>query len=1063
MKKNILISLTSLILMITTLNSNAQYTKLLDFDAITTGQSPNGSLISEGTFLYGMTQYGGANSMGTIFKIKPDGTGYYTLLDFAGVANGSGPQGSLISDGTFIYGMTYHGGTDNDGTIFKIKLDGTGYVKLLDFAGISNGQYPTGSLISDGLNLYGMTAGGGTYNYGTIFKILLDGTGYSKLFDFAGTINGQQPVGSLIFDGTFLYGTTARGGTGTCQYGCGTIFKIKPDGTGYSKLLDFSGTDGSLPMGSLMSDNNVLYGMTGTGGTNGAGTIFQIQPDGTGYLKLLDFDGAANGQSAYGDLISDGTFLYGMTYSGGIGINCGTGGCGVLFKIMPDGTGYSKLLDFVGSANGSYAGGSLISDGTFLYGMTNGGGTNNMGTVFKYNFLCTPVTYTQSPTICEGQSLIVGNNIYDTSGTYIDVLAASNGCDSTVTTILNVLPSITATLTPTVCQGQSVTIGGNTYSTSGTYTDVFTSSGNGCDSVVTTHLLVLSSSSDSSSQTLTICDGQSVTVGTDNYTSSGTYTYHFLGSTCDSAVTTHLTVLFSSNVNSSQTLVKCAGQSVSVGTDVYTTSGTYTYHFLSNGCDSAVTTHLIVLSSSNASSSQTLTIYSGLSITVGTDTYTTSGTYTYDFLGSGCDSTVITHLTVLPTPWTLQNSNITGSNKYIMSIAVNNINDVWAFTNTNEYAKTTDGGNTWLNSFVTGSAYYGCSNIAAINKDTAWVCMYKNAGVKGDVFRTCDGGLNWSIPDSTIYKSTTSFPNAVHFFDNSTGVCVGDPVNGSFEIYTTTNSGNNWNIVSSANIPSPIGGEYGKNGLYCAKDNNIWLGTDKGRILKSSDKGLTWSISTPFGLSVWIGAIAFKDDLNGIVMGSGTNNIKRTTDGGLTWNTFSIMGRWSYSYGQSLIYVKNSSTTPGFYLCGGINYSNKLASFSTDDGNTWTQLDTMRHASFGFYDANTGWTGAFLTAPHANIYKYNNTSSLGLPIAFKDNNFIDIYPNPFNLQTTITFNQEQKNITLKIFDVLGKELKTINFTGRQLLIEKGEMKAGVYFVQVIDSNKNVVNRKIVVQ
>lgn len=76
---------------------------------------------------------------------------------------------------------------------------------------------------------------------------------------------------------------------------------------------------------------------------------------------------------------------------------------------------------------------------------------------------------------------------------------------------------------------------------------------------------------------------------------------------------------------------------------------------------------------------------------------------------------------------------------------------------------------------------------------------------------------------------------------------------------------------------------------------------------------------------------------------------------------------------------------------------------------------------------------------------------------------ITIYPNPFTLQTTIAFSEEQKNCTIKIMDVLGKEIKTINFTGKQLLLEKGEMKKGIYFVQLVDSNKNVVNKKIAVQ
>ena len=76
---------------------------------------------------------------------------------------------------------------------------------------------------------------------------------------------------------------------------------------------------------------------------------------------------------------------------------------------------------------------------------------------------------------------------------------------------------------------------------------------------------------------------------------------------------------------------------------------------------------------------------------------------------------------------------------------------------------------------------------------------------------------------------------------------------------------------------------------------------------------------------------------------------------------------------------------------------------------------------------------------------------------------ISIYPNPFNLQTTIKFSEEQKNTTIKIMDVVGKEINSINYSGKELIIEKGGMKEGIYFVQIIDSNKIVMNRKIVVQ
>src|SRR6185295_8272588 len=111
-----------------------------------------GDLVSDGTFLYGMTETGGSAGLGVIFKVKPDGTGYTKLLDFTGAANGSKPAGSFFYDGNFLYGMTAMGGANDKGIIFKIKTDGSGFVKLLDFNGAANGSnaFGMGTLISDG-------------------------------------------------------------------------------------------------------------------------------------------------------------------------------------------------------------------------------------------------------------------------------------------------------------------------------------------------------------------------------------------------------------------------------------------------------------------------------------------------------------------------------------------------------------------------------------------------------------------------------------------------------------------------------------------------------------------------------------------------------------------------------------------------------------------------------------------------------------------------------------------------------------------------------------------------
>ncbi|OFX39079.1 MAG: hypothetical protein A2X08_03785 [Bacteroidetes bacterium GWA2_32_17] len=452
------------------INCFGQYTKLLDFAGATNGSNPYGDLMYDGTFLYGMTAGGGTSTnctgnCGVIFKIKPDGTGDTVLLNFTSATNGSSPTGSLISDGTFLYGMTGFGGINNNGTIFKIKPDGTGYVKLLDFNN-TNGGYPRGSLISDGTFLYGMTELGGTYNKGTIFKIKSDGTGYVKLLDFNGTSNGSKPQGSLISDGTFLYGMTELGGTN--DYG--VLFKIKHDGTGGNVLLNFTGSNGYNPYGSLISDGTFLYGMTLFGGTNYAGNIFKIKLDGTGFINLLNFSNGANGNVLYGSLIFDGTFLYGMTTQGGTSSACNYG-CGVLFKIKPDGTGFVKLLDFSGEANGAEPYGSLISDGTFLYGMTYFGGTNNRGTIFKYCTLAIdsinatmvscyggnngtatvnvsgglpPYTYLWSTTPAQTTQIVTGL----TAGNYMVTVTDANSITKTASVTIIQSPLISA---PSIC------------------------------------------------------------------------------------------------------------------------------------------------------------------------------------------------------------------------------------------------------------------------------------------------------------------------------------------------------------------------------------------------------------------------------------------------------------------------------------------------------------------------------------------------------------------------------------------------------------------------------------
>ena len=193
------------------------------------------------------------------------------------------------------------------------------------------------------------------------------------------------------------------------------------------------------------------------------------------------------------------------------------------------------------------------------------------------------------------------------------------------------------------------------------------------------------------------------------------------------------------------------------------------------------------------------------------------------------------------------------------------------------------------------------------------------------------------------------------------------------------------------------------------------------------------------------------------------------------WNTSSVISMNSmfssaYSFNQSLANWNLSSSIDLNYMlmnCGidCFNYSATLvgwnANTNTPNGlhlDANTQYDTSAAAARLNLITTKGWTISNDIATGTSCL-----STVGYSLIANQQSTIDIYPNPFTLQTTIIFNQEQKNTTIKITDLLGKEIKTINFTGKQLVIDKAEMKAGVYFLQTIDDKKNITNNKIIIQ
>jgi uncharacterized repeat protein (TIGR03803 family) len=365
---------------------------------------PLASLTSDGHGnLYGTTLYGGnPTDMGTVYTVRSDGTGFRRLHTFFGGSNdGLQPEASLILDGSGnLYGTTFQGGSSNAGTVFTLRTDGAGFQVLHSFVGGPNdGRGPYASLILDSAgNLYGTTFNGGPSDFGTVYSLRADGSGFRLLHGFIGGAgDGLRPAAALILDASGnLYGTTSAGGrpdTSVTDYGAGIVFTIKTDGSGFrllhAFLFDAVGTtglsgssSGSVPAGSLITDDSgSLYGMTRIGGSSNGGAVFKIGMDGSGFQILHSFGGANDGNYPIGPLVLDRLGnLYGVTQ----GPNAESPGLQTIFKVRTDGTGYQLLHVFVDPNDGITPSGSLILDGSdTLYGTTYYGGSSYSGTVFS--------------------------------------------------------------------------------------------------------------------------------------------------------------------------------------------------------------------------------------------------------------------------------------------------------------------------------------------------------------------------------------------------------------------------------------------------------------------------------------------------------------------------------------------------------------------------------------------------------------------------------------------------------------------------------------------------------
>jgi hypothetical protein len=407
-------------------------------------------------------------------------------------------------------------------------------------------------------------------------------------------------------------------------------------------------------------------------------------------------------------------------------------------------------------------------------------------------------------------------------------------------------------------------------------------------------------------------------------------------------------------------------------------------------------------------------------------------------------------------------------------------NTVWTYATAGDgsgdfyqlWGRSLDGGVTWTNGPINlPSTDLAIGSIHAMSATTAYIAVFPNATtVQGGIWVTTNAGVTWTKQPTALYNTgTDSFTNLVHFFDTNNGVCQGDPAGGYFEIYTTTNGGTNWVRVPSANIPTPQTGEYGYTHNYETSGDIIWCGTNKGRIYKSINRGLNWTVAqspiTDFGSATVSGNFAMKNATDGIFVSSDWQFF-RTTDGAVTWVSEFPGGEYYRNFDVSFV-----PGTEDTYVTTGLDIDEigRGSSYSIDGGLTWIDINNIDldaavdgGGALTFYDCTHGLASGFTTSSTVggiwhNIFDY---CELAGTQGFAAQAFT-ASPNP----TSGALEIAGKNIAnVTVYDILGKEVMNSNYGSLNTVnINLGSLNTGVYMVKVTNDAGAASTTKVVKQ
>lgn len=421
--------------------------------------------------------------------------------------------------------------------------------------------------------------------------------------------------------------------------------------------------------------------------------------------------------------------------------------------------------------------------------------------------------------------------------------------------------------------------------------------------------------------------------------------------------------------------------------------------------------------------------------------------------------------------WEEQNTNYPVDGSYTGDIAIVDANVAWSLvqrvtaTNHQRFSRTSDGGTTWTTGAinVNNTTGLGIGNITAVSATTAWISVFPAGSASlatQGVYKTVNGGTSWAKQVTATFDAD-SFCNGVYFWDASNGVAFGDKKNNYFEIYTTSNGGANWTRTPSANIASSAATSFGYTGKFSVTGNTIWFGTDNGKLMKSTDKGLNWTeINTPipdFGggtVTTSVAEFTFSDDNNGFILketydGATPANyvsttLYRTINGGTTWTTVTP--------GAGMYHGAIAFAGPGTLITAGSSAGNFGSAYSSNNGLTWTNIDEdASHTTLTIKSATLGYSGGFASAGAGGIYKLSNILSTGNVTAAK----FKVFPNPASSTVTISA-ADIDTYKLSVTDLSGKTVMSKTLNGMENNLDISGLSTGAYFFELSSGNKKEV-------